>query len=30
VARYGGVTVNVNRWNSISANRPWRGPNNGV
>jgi hypothetical protein len=27
--RYGGVTVNVNRWNSISANRPWRGPNNG-
>ena len=28
--RYGGVNVNVNRWNSISANRPWRGPNNGV
>jgi hypothetical protein len=28
--RYGGVNVNVNRWNAISANRPWRGPNNGV
>ena len=28
--RYGGVNVNVNRWNSISANRPWRGPSNGV
>ena len=28
--RYGGVNVNVNRWNSISPNRPWRGPNNGV
>jgi hypothetical protein len=28
--RYGGVNVNVNRWNNISPNRPWRGPNNGV
>jgi hypothetical protein len=28
--RYGGVNVNVNRWNGISPNRPWRGPNNGT
>src|SRR5271154_1989603 len=28
--RNGGVNVNVNRWNNISPNRPWRGPNNGV
>jgi uncharacterized protein DUF3300 len=27
---YGGVNVNVNRWNRISPKHPWRGPNNGV
>ena len=28
--RYGGVNVNVNRWNAISPNRPWRGGGGGV
>jgi Protein of unknown function (DUF3300) len=28
--RYGGVNVNVNRWNTISPNRPWRGGGGGV
>ncbi len=28
--RYGGVNVNVNRWNAISPNRPWRGGGGGI
>jgi hypothetical protein len=28
--RYGGVNVNVNRWNAISPTRPWRGGGGGV
>jgi hypothetical protein len=28
--RYGGVNVNVNRWNAISPRRPWRGGTGGV
>jgi hypothetical protein len=28
--RYGGVNVNVNRWNAISPRSPWRGPGGGV
>ena len=28
--RYGGVNVNVNRWNAISPARPWRGGGGGV
>jgi hypothetical protein len=28
--RYGGVNVNVNRWNALSPRQPWRGPGGGV